>query len=51
MKIINNYGITQPNISQKKSVSFKSLPDNQTKKEVKSISNVTPDYNISTPRI
>ena len=49
MKIINNYGITQPNISQKKSVSFKSLPDNQTKEEVKSISNVTPDYNISTP--
>ena len=49
MKIINNYGITQPNISQKKSVSFKSLPDNQTKEEVKSISNVAPDYNISTP--
>ena len=49
MKIINNYGITQPNISQKKSVSFRSLPDNQTKEEVKSISNVTPDYNISTP--
>lgn len=30
-------------------MSFRSLPDNQTKEEVKSISNVTPDYNISTP--
>ena len=49
MKIFQNYVITQPNISQKKSVQFNALPDNQTKEEIKNISNVTPDYNISAP--
>ena len=49
MNIINNYGIIQPNISHRKAISFNSLPDNTPKDEIKEMSSITPDYNISAP--